>query len=154
MNSLWTKSLDGWKEGVELIARLYTVARPEAVFSAPYTAEGQSVITATESYVGLGVGYGAGGGEGIGRRPETGPGTASDATGAPATPVGYGSGVGGGGGGVSIGRPVAAIIINSQGVRVEPIVDITKIALAFFTMFGSMMFMISRMWRAARELEG
>jgi hypothetical protein len=69
------------------------------------------------------------------------------------TTVGYGSGGGGGGGGVGIGRPVAAIIINRDGVRVEPIIDLTKVALAFITMLGSMFFMTSRMRRAARELE-
>jgi uncharacterized spore protein YtfJ len=154
MNTLWTKAVDGWKDGVELITRLYTVARPDSVFSAPFTAEGQTVITASEAYVGLGMGYGAGGGEGIAPRRETDPEAASEAGRVPATPVGAGYGSGGGGGGVSIGRPVAAIIINSQGVRVEPIVDVTKVALAFFTMFGSMLFMMSRMRRAARELEG
>jgi uncharacterized spore protein YtfJ len=154
MNTLWTKAVDGWKDGVEILTRLYTVARPDAVFSAPFTAEGQTVITASEAYVGIAMGYGAGGGEGIAPRPAADPETASDGGRAPATPVGYGSGGGGGAGGVSMGRPVAAIIISDQGVRVEPIVDVTKVVLAFITMFGSLFFMINRMRRAARELEG
>jgi uncharacterized spore protein YtfJ len=155
MNTLWSKAVDGWKDGVEILTRLYTVARPDSVFSAPFTAEGQTVITASEAYMGIGMGYGAGGGEGIGPRRETDPEAANEVGGrVPATPVGAGYGSGGGGGGVSIGRPVAAIIINNQGVRVEPIVDVTKVVLAFFTMLGSLLFMGNRMRRAARELEG
>lgn len=153
--TLWTKALNGWQEGVELLTRLYTVARPEAVFAEPLTAEGQTVITATEAYVGIGMGYGAGSGEGI--APST---TAANGTEngvehkeTPSAAVGYGSGGGGGGGGVGIGRPVAAIVINRDGVRVEPIVDVTKVALAFITMLGSMIFMLSRMRRASRQLD-
>jgi hypothetical protein len=44
-------------------------------------------------------------------------------------------------------------VINRDGVRVEPIVDVTKVALAFITMLGSMIFMLSRMRRASRQLE-
>ena len=49
-----------------------------------------------------------------------------------------------------MGRPIAAIIIDERGVRVEPVVDATKIALAFFTMLGSIFLMGSRMRRASR----
>jgi hypothetical protein len=41
---------------------------------------------------------------------------------------------------------VAAIVISPAGVRVEPIVDVTKIALAVFTTLGFMTAMIARMW--------
>jgi len=42
---------------------------------------------------------------------------------------------------------VAAILIGPDGVRVEPIVDPTKIAIAFFTTIGAMF--VS--WRAIRK---
>ena len=60
---------------------------------------------------------------------------------------GEGYGGGGGGGGFSAGRPVAAIIVEPEGVRIEPIVDPTKIALAFFTVLGSIFWMGYRMRR-------
>jgi uncharacterized spore protein YtfJ len=56
-----------------------------------------------------------------------------------------GSGAGGGGGGHVLARPVAAIIISPTGVRVEPIVDVTKIALALFTTLGFMAALVTRM---------
>jgi uncharacterized spore protein YtfJ len=62
-----------------------------------------------------------------------------------------GGGGGGGGGGASFARPVAAVVVSPQGVWVEPIVDVTKLGLAFFTMLGSMWMFWSRMRRASRE---
>jgi uncharacterized spore protein YtfJ len=56
-----------------------------------------------------------------------------------------GSGGGGGGGGRVLSRPVAAIVISPAGVRVEPIVDVTKIALATFTTLGFMLATLVRM---------
>lgn len=56
-----------------------------------------------------------------------------------------GGGSGGGGGGRVLARPVAAIISSPEGVRVEPIVDVTKIALAGLTAGGFMLGMILRM---------
>jgi uncharacterized spore protein YtfJ len=54
-------------------------------------------------------------------------------------------GGGGGGGGKVISRPVAVIIAGPEGVRVEPVFDITKIAIAALTTFGFMAGMIARM---------
>ncbi len=54
---------------------------------------------------------------------------------------------GGGGGGSVIARPVAAIVITPHGVRVEPIVDVTKLALAALTAAGFMLGMFARMSR-------
>jgi hypothetical protein len=42
---------------------------------------------------------------------------------------------------------VAVITIREDGVEVEPILDFTKIALAFFTMLGSVFFMGAQMKR-------
>jgi uncharacterized spore protein YtfJ len=58
-----------------------------------------------------------------------------------------GGGSGGGGGGRVLSRPVAVIVASPDGVRVEPVMDPTKIALAFFTTMGFMIGMIARMWR-------
>lgn len=108
------------------IGKLFDVYQPGVVFSEPLTVDDNTVITAAEVHVGMGLGFGHGsGGDGD-----------ND---------GQGGGVGGGGG--SAGRPVAAIIIGPKGVQVEPIVDVTKIALAFFTTIGAM-FMT---WRAMRR---
>jgi uncharacterized spore protein YtfJ len=63
---------------------------------------------------------------------------------------GSGIGGGGGGGGAAGGRPVAVIIIDQEGVRVEPVVDVTKVALAFFTMLGSVFVMGAKIRKAAR----
>jgi uncharacterized spore protein YtfJ len=54
---------------------------------------------------------------------------------------------GGGGGGYSTSRPVAVIIVTMNGVRVEPVVDVTKVALALFTTVG---FMVS-MWKKMKR---
>jgi uncharacterized spore protein YtfJ len=56
-----------------------------------------------------------------------------------------GMGGGGGGGGGASGRPIAVVTIREDGVVVEPILDTTKIALAFLTTIGSMIFMLSKM---------
>jgi uncharacterized spore protein YtfJ len=62
-----------------------------------------------------------------------------------ADPEHTGSGGGGGGGGRVLARPVAAVVISPQGVRIEPIVDVTKIVLAVFTTLGFMVAMLNRM---------
>jgi uncharacterized spore protein YtfJ len=56
-----------------------------------------------------------------------------------------GSGSGGGGGGRILSRPVAVVIASPEGVRVEPVIDPTKIALAGLTALGFMVGMMFRM---------
>jgi len=56
-------------------------------------------------------------------------------------------GLGGGGGGYGFSRPVAVIISTPEGVRVEPVVDVTKIGLAALTVFGFMFSMMARIRR-------
>jgi uncharacterized spore protein YtfJ len=58
-----------------------------------------------------------------------------------------GEGFGGGGGGRVFSRPVAVIIAAPEGVRVEPVVDVTKIGLAALTAAGFMFGMWMRMTR-------
>lgn len=121
------------QEMMEMLEKLYSAASPKAVFSEPVVVEDQMIITASEVNVGLGVGYGLGGGPQISQKPEE-----SDQ-------VEAGMGGGGGGGGGASGRPVAVISISDQGVSVEPIVDFTKVILAFFTALGTMLLMFSKL---------
>jgi len=58
-----------------------------------------------------------------------------------------GSGGGGGGGGKTFARPVAVIIADKNGVRVEPVIDPTKIVLTALTAFGFIFGTIARMRR-------
>jgi uncharacterized spore protein YtfJ len=59
-----------------------------------------------------------------------------------------GGGLGGGGG--SHGRPVAVIVIGPNGVRVRPVVDVTKIGIAAVTTWLAM-FLMFRRWRRMRQ---
>lgn len=61
-----------------------------------------------------------------------------------------GSGGGGGGGGRVLSRPVAVVVASPTDVRVEPVVDVTKIALAALTAAGFMMGMLFKMTRGPR----
>ena len=143
----------------QILEKFVETARPSSVFAPPITAGEYTVITASEVYAGMGIGFGGGGGSGpagdddedeefeepIGDQPPTEEAPASE------MPTGSGVGYGGGGGGATMGRPVAAITIGPNGVEVEPIVDVTKIAIAFFTTFGAMALMFSRMAKLSRK---
>jgi uncharacterized spore protein YtfJ len=60
---------------------------------------------------------------------------------------------GGGGGGSVYSRPVAVIISSPEGVRVDPVFDLTKIALAGMTT-GLLMFgMVARLWSLSRKIQ-
>jgi uncharacterized spore protein YtfJ len=130
-NKLIIESVPNQERANELIGRLFDVTQPSAVFSQPVTNGPYTVITASEVTVGMGAGYGSGGG--VGPDNEEGETAAS------------GFGGGGGGGGTAMARPVAAIIIEPDGVRVEPIMDPTKIAVAFFTTFISIVMSVSKL---------
>ncbi len=119
-------SIKSHEQAMDVLKRLLAVAEPSAIFSAPVTIGEQTVITAAEVSIGMGLGYGGGGDQ-----------------------AGNG-GNGGGGGGGALGRPVAVISIGPGGVRVEPIMDPTKIALAFFTMLGGILIAWRRMRKANR----
>jgi uncharacterized spore protein YtfJ len=126
----------------KVVDRLISVAQPGSVFSAPVTAGEYTLITACEVSAAVGMGFGIGVGTGSGPASGEGAGT---------TQSGEGGGGGGGGGGGSMARPVATISVGPNGVQVQPIVDVTKITIAFFTAFGSMLFMFGRMARRHRR---
>lgn len=109
------------------LGRLFDVARAGSVFGEPLTVGDRVVINAAEVTAGVGMGLGAGIGTDEGEeKAEKVEGKSS------------GGGGGGGGGGGSMARPVATIIIGPNGVQVEPVVDVTKLGIAFFTALGAM----------------
>ena len=59
---------------------------------------------------------------------------------------------GGVSGGRVLSRPVAVVIASPEGVRVEPVFDPTKIALAAITAAGFILSMLLRMMRGPRRL--
>ena len=128
----------------DLIGRLFRVAEPGAVYSEPIISGERTVIITSE----LSMSIGAGGGFGASSEPVTE--TGADAASVP--PHKEDSGGGGGGGGFSFGRPVAAVIIEPSGVRVEPIVDPTKLGIALFTTLGAMFFAWTSLRRTTSQL--
>ena len=87
-------------------------ANVDAVYHDPIKHGDHLIIPAAEVFSVIGFGMGSGG--------ETGA-------------AGGDTGSGGGGGGSVFSRPVAVIVSSPQGVRVEPVIDRTKIALAALT---------------------
>jgi uncharacterized spore protein YtfJ len=107
-------------------------ARPEVVFGHPIERDGVTIIPCAEIMMGMGMGGGSG---------------SSPATEAKERAGGEGLGAGGG----MQGRPVAAIVIAEGGVRIEPIVDATKVALAALTTAGFMVFWVARLAATGRR---
>lgn len=143
-NNIAITAVKSQEQGIALMEKLIATAQPSAVYSAPVVSGDYTVITASEVSVGLGFGYGIGGG--VGPKPSEGEAEAEPQE-TQDQPVGFG---GGGGGGGSMARPVAVISVGPEGVQIQPIVDASKIALAFFTTLGGMLIMLSRMRRASR----
>lgn len=136
----------GPEDAALLVGRLSDAAQPSAVFSEPVTSGERTVITACEVTIGLGFGYGMGSAGGAAPVGEGG--GEGEAKGQPVPAV---SG-GGGGGGNATARPVAVIHVGPEGVEVEPVVDVTKLGLAFFTMLGSIFLMAGKIRKAAKKL--
>ena len=130
------------ERAAQVVEKIFDVAQPSSVYAEPITAGDHTLITASEVSVGMGFGLGFGGGEGRSTPSQEMSEEESEFGG-----EGTGMGGGGGGGGASLARPVAVISVGPEGVQVEPVVDPTKIAIAFFTTLGTMFFMLSRMRR-------
>ncbi|HLZ60113.1 MAG TPA: hypothetical protein VKR06_24450 [Ktedonosporobacter sp.] len=124
-----------------VMEKLYSAAQPGAVYSEPVTAGNYTIISACEISAGGGFGSGLG---------LTSPKPQDEAS-QPQTQSVNSSGGGFGGGGGSNGRPVAVIVIGPDGVTVRPVVDVTKIALAGVTVWGSMLMLLGRMRRANKR---
>lgn len=143
-NKIVATAVKNQEQAAELVEKLFAVAQPGAVYGEPVTVGEHTVITASEVKVGMGFGCGLGAGPAA----EPGEGETESKDEPQDERAGTGYGGGGCGGGVSGGRPVAVISIGPEGVQVEPVVDATKIALAFFTTLGSMFFMLSKMCKS------
>ncbi len=130
----------------EITERIFTAARPGAVFSEPVTSGNYTVITASE--VASGGGFGSG--IGFGGEPASAQQAGEESTATPQQPANSGGGGMGGGGG-SNGRPVAVIIIGPEGVTVKPIFDATKLALAGVTTIGAMLAILRRVRKASKR---
>jgi len=116
--------------------RFLAAADVEAVYGDPVQHGETMIIPAAEVLSGMGFGIGFG----IGDNNQSDEETAEDQP-----TAGSAGGGGGGGGGRVLSRPVAVVIVEPGSVRVEPVVDVTKIALAAFTAFGFMFSMLARM---------
>lgn len=114
--------------------KFLTAANVDAVYGSPVHQGENIVIPAAEVLSVAGFGLGGGVGQGPNDRERSG-------------------GSGGGGGGRVLARPVAVIIMSPTGVRVEPVMDVTKIVLAVFTTFGFMAAMFNRMSKRRLNLE-
>ncbi len=112
------------------IEEFLAAADVRVVYGEPVQHDDTMIIPTAEVLCGLGFGVGSG----------SGPSTDS-----PETVQAMGSG--GGGGGRILSRPVAVVVASPEGVRVEPIVDVTKIGIAALTAMGFMVGMIFRMSR-------
>ncbi|MGW8143580.1 MAG: spore germination protein GerW family protein [Anaerolineales bacterium] len=116
-------------------------ASVDKVYGQPVEIGETKIIPTSENLVVLGFGAGMGYGRGDfedEESPSNGQGT------------GEGGGGGGGGGGRTLSRPVAIVIASPAGVRVEPVVDRTKIVMAALTAAGFVAGMFFRMSRGPR----
>jgi uncharacterized spore protein YtfJ len=123
----------------KLLAELISVANADRVYSEPVVVGDRTVITAAEIHTGMGFGYGLATGVTVpsGKRQR------EDSDGGPRG--------GGGGGGQAVGRPVAVVTIDPDGVTVQPVLDRTKIVLTALTALGAIGLMLIRMRRAGRH---
>lgn len=114
---------------------LLKTAGPGMAYGRPIKSGDTTIIPTSEVLVFSGFGYGSGYGQGF--------------EGEEADPS-EGGGGGGGGGGKTLSRPVAVVIVSPEGVRVEPVYDITKIYMAAITATGFMIAMLVRFMRPTR----
>lgn len=128
-----TAIVDGYaaKTAEQTMERLARTARPDGVFGQPIERGEVTIIPCCAISLGMGMGGGTG----------TAPATEK-------TEKAGGEGMGAGGG--ARGRPVAAIIISRGTVRVEPIVDATRVAIAALTTAGMVAFWLARFSGATR----
>jgi uncharacterized spore protein YtfJ len=112
----------------QTMEKLAAAASVKAVYGEPVQYGSTLVIPAAEVLSVAGMGVGAGGARSDGGQDQ-------------------GTGSGGGGGGRVLSRPVAVIVMSEQGVRVEPVVDVTKLALALLTAAGFVASLLLRIRR-------
>ncbi len=110
----------GFERGLDhaehTLDRFLDAAGVDNVFGEPIRQGETTIVPAAEVITGMGFGFGFGRGSDSSDQPQH-----------------EGGGGGGGGGGSVLARPVAVIVASPRGVRVEPVVDVTKVALAAIT---------------------
>jgi uncharacterized spore protein YtfJ len=126
------KSMDMVKDTMD---KFLAAASVNAVYGEAIHSGDTLIIPSAEVLSGMGFGMGVG----VGNNAD------KDEAGNPTQNSGGGGG--GGGGGRVLSRPVAVIIASPESVRVEPVVDVTKIALAGLTAGGFILGMLLRMLR-------
>jgi uncharacterized spore protein YtfJ len=109
----------------EMFGQLLEVTKPNAVFGSPIQQGPYAIITASELVLGVGGGYGGGGG------PDASAGEEEDTA--------VNGGVGIGGGGLARARPVATISVGPDGVAVTPVIDTTKLGIAFLSSLAAIL---------------
>jgi len=107
----------------QALSKLLIAASADAVFGEPVVNGNTTVIPCSEVVIGMGMGSGGG----------------------PSGENGNSTGSGSGGGGGARSRPIAAIIITQDEVRVEPILDITRIVLASLTTGAFILLWVGRL---------
>jgi uncharacterized spore protein YtfJ len=117
---------------ISILDKMVEIAKPENAFNKPIESQNHTVIGASEVIVSMGVGFGGGN-----KQPQ-GDDKSESKKG------------GGGGGGISLCRPVASIVMSSNGVTIQPIFDYTKIAIAAITTLCSMIIFMSRILKGTR----
>jgi len=118
----------------DTMEQFLSAANVNAVYGMPIEQGDQLIIPSAEvlSIAGFGMGYGSG----------------SDASGE--TPS-SGEGGGGGGGGRVLSRPVAVIVATNNQVQIKPVIDLTKVILAWITALGFLFATMMRMRRGDIE---
>ena len=116
----------------QALSQLVATARADAVFGQPVVSGDTTIISCSEIAIGMGMGSGSG----------------------PVDEKGNPTGGGSGGGGGARGRPVAAIVITKEGVRVEPIFELTKIVLASLTTGAFILLWVGRLSLMKRSARG
>ena len=125
--------LDVAQQTVEkIMSRVVDTAKVDAVFGQPVERGNATIIPCSEISVGFGFGSGSG----------------------PADEKGNQGGGGAGAGGGARGRPIAAIVVTQDDVRVEPIMDLTKVALAGMTTGTFMLLWLLRLVRGTKGEKG
>jgi uncharacterized spore protein YtfJ len=129
-----TAALEVVQETIEYFLETASVDR---AYGEPIV-HGDTLIIPTAEVLGV-LGFGAGYGYGKSSQPD------QESEG--------GGGGGGGGGGRTFSRPVAVIVATPDSVRVQEVVDPTKIALAALTASGFMIGMLVKMLSPRRSLK-
>jgi uncharacterized spore protein YtfJ len=115
----------------QTMSRLVNIARTDAVFGQPVQRDGVTIIPCSEVALGLGLGGGSTPRQNVSAEQKQ-----------------EGEGIGGGGGVRE--HPVAVIVMTTDGVRVRPIPNVTRIAGSLFTAAACAFLWLARRNQKAR----